>query len=130
MSRLSVYVAHPLGAGPDRDANLRNGALWCAWLAEHFDIAPQAPWVVLASVWDESPENRKRGIECDLATLDVCAELWLVGPRVSPGMLVEATYMHGLSKPVRDLTGYVPALLAEPPTEAFRVRATELRWHP
>jgi hypothetical protein len=97
VSRLSVYVAHPLGAGPDRDANLHNGAPWCAWLAEHFDIAPQAPWVVLASVWDESPENRKRGIECDLATLDVCAE---------------------------------PALLAEPPTEAFRVRATELRWHP
>ena len=105
--RTAVYIAHCLNA-PTREgieANLRAGALWCACLAQHFDIAPQAPWVVLASIWHETPENSARGIECDLATIEVCRGLWMVGPRISDGMLIEARHAVACGKVVRDLTG-------------------------
>jgi hypothetical protein len=104
--RRAVYVAHPLNA-PTRagiEANLSRGARWCAWLATYFSIAPLAPWIYLAGIWLETPENRARGLEIDFATIDRCDELWLVGPRVSEGMLLEARHAFALGKRVRNLT--------------------------
>jgi hypothetical protein len=132
MSRLPVYVAHQL-SHPTRDgilANLAQGALWCAWLAEHFEIAPVAPWIYLASVLEETPENRAMGLECDIATLAVCSELWLLGPRISSGMLLEAQEAYARGKPVRDLTGFDAITRIEAPSEDFIRRATEFRWRP
>jgi hypothetical protein len=132
MPRLATYVAHPLNSAT-RDgirSNLAQGALWCAWLAEHFEIAPVAPWIHLASVLEETPENRAMGLECDIATLAVCAELWLLGPRVSPGMRIEALEAFARGKPVRDLTGFDAMVRIEAPTEEFVRRATEGRWRP
>lgn len=138
MSRLVVYVAHPLNA-PTREgieANLREGALWCAWLAEHFEIAPVAPWIHMAQVLDETPENRAMGLECDLATIAVCHELWMVGPRISSGMLLEAQEAFARGKPVRDLTGYsnsAPHAGQGWPEKWDRAVLTgmlEQRWHP
>jgi hypothetical protein len=106
MSKTIVYIAHQLGSGPDREHNRAHAASWCAWLAEHFDIAPQAPWIVLSGEWAETPELRERGLACDMATIAVCDELFLCGPRISPGMRFEAAYALSLGKPVRDLTAY------------------------
>lgn len=46
-----VYIAHPLGHGPDREKNLRNAARWVAWAGE-MGMSPIAPWIILASIWD------------------------------------------------------------------------------
>lgn len=132
MSKKVVYVAHPLGAHPDRERNRAQAARWCAWLAEHFDIAPQAPWIVLSGIWQETPELRDRGLACDLATIDACAEVWMVGPRISPGMRLEAEHAYSLGKRVRDLTNFdLDLLLLEGVVgEGFRAVVENSRWHP
>lgn len=103
-----VYIAHPLGDGPDRAHNIRNAARWCAYFAARHAIAPVAPWIVLASVWDES--RRHLGLRIDLALVARCDELWLCGGRISPGMQLEADHARQHSIPVRDFTaiGYAP----------------------
>ncbi len=97
-----VYIAHPLGQGPDRDDNIRNATRWCAYLAETRGIAPVASWILLASCWDES--KRDLGIAIDLVLVRACHELWLVGGRVSAGMALEAQAARDIGLPVFDLT--------------------------
>lgn len=99
-----VYVAHPLGGGPDRERNRENAAKWVAWVAMQ-GHAPIADWIILSGEWDESPTNRARGIAIDLALVARCDELWLVGGRVSTGMQQEADEAIRLGKGVFDLTG-------------------------
>jgi hypothetical protein len=103
-----VYVAHPLGDGPDRARNLLNAARWCAYFAARHTVAPAAPWIVLASIWDES--RRHLGLRIDLAIVARCDELWMCGGRVSPGMKLEADHARQHGIPVRDFTaiGYDP----------------------
>jgi hypothetical protein len=98
-----VYVAHPLGSGPDREANRANAAKWCAWVAMQ-GFAPVADWIVLSGVLDESADNRTLGLRIDLALIARCDEVWLVGGRVSPGMRIEADEAERLIKPILDLT--------------------------
>lgn len=109
-----VYVAHPLEQGDDRELNRTNAAHWCCYLAEVHGIVPCAPWIVLAGVWDES--KRALGLEIDLATIERCDELWLVGGRISEGMALEASHARACGINVRDLTslGYLPPLELTP----------------
>lgn len=106
-----VYIAHPLGAGPDRKANLQRAARWCAWAAVKRGVAPSASWIVLAGVLPETPENRALGLECDFAAVKRCDEVWLVGGRVSEGMALEAEVAQRNGITIVDLTH----LGAEPP---------------
>jgi hypothetical protein len=92
-----VYIAHPLGDGPDRDENMRRGAKWVAWAADQ-GMAPVCTWIVLASQWPET--KRDEGLAVDCALIDRCDEVWLVGPRVSKGMHVEAEHAKKVGKPV------------------------------
>lgn len=113
-----VYVAHPLGSGPDREQNRRNAAEWCAFFAEHYNIAPVADWIVLSGIWDEQPNYRWRGIEIDKALVARCDEVWLCGGRISPGMQIEKDTAARLGVTVRDWTGCgyrVPAVRPEYP---------------
>jgi hypothetical protein len=88
MKKRVVYIAHPLGAGPDREQNRRNAAQWVAWAARQ-GVAPVADWVILSGEFEETYENRALGLSIDLALIERCDELWLVGGRVSPGMAIE-----------------------------------------
>lgn len=83
-----VYIAHPLGAGPDRAENIARASRWVAWAALAEGVLPVASWVILASVWDEAT-GRERGLHVGCQTLARCDEVWLVGGRVSPGMQIE-----------------------------------------
>lgn len=106
-TRKLVYIAHPLNA-PTRagiEANLDRGSRWCAWVGQMFGVAPLAPWIYLAKHWEETHENRARGLQIDLATIEGCDELWLVGPRVSDGMLIEVRHAIACGVVVRNLTG-------------------------
>jgi hypothetical protein len=107
MTRPLVYVAHPLNAPTPEAmaANRLNGARWCGWLARHCGVAPQAPWIVLSSVWTEE-EGRELGLEIDKATIAVCRALILTGGRISSGMQVEIQFARSVGVRVCDLTGH------------------------
>ena len=57
---LTVYVAHPLGQGPDRETNRVNAAKWCAWIARTFKCATIADWIVISGQWEETDDNRRQ----------------------------------------------------------------------
>jgi hypothetical protein len=105
-----VYVAHPLGAGADRDLNIRRAIKWVAWATTQSAV-PVASWIALAQVWDES--WREEGLRQDLLLIERCDEVWLCGPRVSPGMHVEATHAAKLGIVVRVLVD--PSFTEGPP---------------
>lgn len=107
MSRRVVYIAHPLGAGADREQNRRNASKWVAW-AYRQGVAPVADWIILSGELDETPENRAGGLECDIALVELCDEVWLVGGRVSPGMEIEAGHARLCLVPVIDKTALGP----------------------
>lgn len=108
MTRRAVYLAHCLSA-PTRagiEANRQSASKWAAFLVTHFNVAIECSWIVLTGELDETPENRKRGLDCDLVMVGGCQELVMVGPRTSDGMLIEARHMvHEVGGAVYDLTG-------------------------
>jgi hypothetical protein len=96
-----VYIAHPLGGGADRDANIANAARWVVWAADR-GVAPVADWLIIAGGWDES--KRARGLQIDEALINRCDEVWLCGVRVSAAMAHEAAYARLRNIPVHNLT--------------------------
>jgi hypothetical protein len=98
-----IYMAHPLGAGPDRELNRARASKWAAWIARHGN-AVIADWIILSGEWAETPENRELGLAIDLELVERADELWLVGGRVSAGMELEAARARRLGKTVRDFT--------------------------
>ncbi len=98
----TVYIAHPLGKGPDREANRASAAKWVAWAAEQ-GVCPMATWITLSGEWDESDEHRRRGLEMDYAQINRCDEMWLCGSHISPGMGLEAEHAKRISVPVLDM---------------------------
>ena len=111
--RRVIYIAHPLGDGPERALNIGRASKWVAWAANQ-GVAPVCTWVVLASQWDE--KRREEGLEIDCRLIDVCDEVWLVGPRISPGMHVEATHAKKEDVPTHVLVD--PAFTEGPPLGA------------
>lgn len=97
-----VYIAHPLGGGPERELNRERATRWAVWAAVHMGVSPVADWIVLSSLLDES--NRSLGLACDVALLPRCDELWLVGGRISEGMAIERDTAWDAGVLVRDLT--------------------------
>lgn len=109
MRRKVVYIAHPLGTGPDREANRARAARWVAWAAFSQGVSPVADWITLSGQVGE--ERRQEGLECDLALVERCDAVWLVGGCVSPGMRAEAEHAAACGVEVVDMTGMVE----EPP---------------
>jgi hypothetical protein len=114
-----VYIAHALGAGPDRESNRAKASRWVAWAAETQGVAPVADWIILSGQWDESHRDftglriyLELPASIDVALVARCDEVWLCGGRVSPGMTVEGKEAKRLGKPVFDLSD----LGSEPPT--------------
>lgn len=105
MVRTLVYIAHPLGKGADRESNrLAAAKILCDLQETYKTHVFVASWITLASVWPESDHYRGIGIAADLALIDHCDEVWLVGPRISEGMQIEAIHATSLCKVVRDMT--------------------------
>lgn len=74
-----------------------------AWAASQ-GVAPIATWIVLSGELAETPANREFGLAIDVALVERCDEVWLVGGRVSPGMRIEADAARVKGIRVRDLT--------------------------
>lgn len=103
-----IYIAHPLGAGAEREANRARAARWVDWAAR-CGAAPVATWITLSGMWGE--DRRELGLAIDCALAERCDEVWLVGGRVSEGMRIEAAAAERAGVTVRDLTCLGP----EPP---------------
>lgn len=107
-----IYVAAPVGRGPERAANLERARRWFPWLVrQHPDDALLAPWMTYCQVLDETPENRARGMRDDLEVLRHCDGIALVGGILSPGMAGELTLAHARQMTVFDYLHLGP----EPP---------------
>ena len=98
-----IYIAHPLGReSNERACNIAQAERWFIFCADQGNC-PMAPWLTLARHWTE--ERRGDGIAIDLRTIERCDELWLCGPRISPGMQLEKDHAHKFGIPVVDWTG-------------------------
>jgi hypothetical protein len=112
-----VYIAHVLSAADEdeRQANRTFAEEWISWLTWNFPIAPIANWVTWCRFWPES--MRTRGIAINKRHIELCDEAWLVGPRVSEGMLIEASHARSLGKPVHNITAIrMPSAYRAPET--------------
>ncbi len=91
MTRLVLYVAHPLGA-PDKagiDANIASGMRWLSWLRRSFpECTFVAPWIaaVLSGEDDADPAQREAGLVDARAVIPLLDGVVLCGDRVSSGM--------------------------------------------
>lgn len=100
-----VYMGHCYSG--DRE-NLVKARAWLKFFHEQLqDVVVLAPWILDCEMLDDRDlKIRELGLQRDEAVVARCAETWLVGPRVSPGMLREARAALRHDRPVWDLTGY------------------------
>lgn len=100
-----AYMAHPLGPeGEQRKKNLDNAAKWFSWLHHAFPhIVFSANWIVLASQWDEATV-RSRGLEIDKVHVSRADFFFMVGGKVSEGMMVEQSKAAACGVHIVDLT--------------------------
>lgn len=113
-----IYMAHPVSG--DVENNLKRAKQWVRWLEEHFsDVAVVATWILECEIWDDdNPEHRAAGLQRDLAVIERCDELWLVGEKVSKGMAYERDHAAVNGLRIRDLTTLGRQLPPESP-EAY-----------
>lgn len=84
------YLAHPLGTGGTRLANLARVKRWLAWLLKTYpDHSFCCPWVAYAEALSDEPASHERGLRDDLEILRRCDGLVLCGGELSPGMRTE-----------------------------------------
>jgi len=105
-----IYVAHPYTDNPEE--NRRNAAKWCAQLFMQ-GFYPIADWIILTGELEETPENRRAGLEYDKALISRSDAVVVVGGKISSGMQIEMEYARERGIPVFDFThlGYAPTLV-------------------
>lgn len=115
MTRL-MFLAHPVGG--DVPGNLARARRWLAYLfAAYREIVVVAPWITdlgAIPLDDAVAEERERGIQRNLVTLQRCDGIILCGGRISSGMQRELDAARLLNLDVIDLVH----LGAEPPRVA------------
>lgn len=123
-----IYLAAPLrGESPTEVAeNIRRAKAWLAWVLQTYtNVHPIAPWIPCVEVLDDQiAENRWRGMRANLAAIERCDAIWLVGGRVSGGMREEAIHARNHGRAVFDFTEAGP----EPPPFGEKVGAEP--WEP
>jgi hypothetical protein len=98
-----IYLAAPLSPirTETRDSNIhRAKVIYEALSLKHHDLAFLALWILNAEIFDETEVNRELGMKRNFTIINRCDELWLVGPRVSPGMAAEEAHAARCGIPV------------------------------
>jgi len=119
--KLVVYMAHPVSG--DVEANLRNARAWLAFLVQTTEWSVCVSWMPYVEALAEAP-FRERGLADDLAVLERCDAVVLVGGAMSPGMAHEREHADACGLQVADLL----SIGREPPqvTERARIPMTSL----
>lgn len=82
-----VYICSPLKG--DVQNNIAKANYYSRFAYEKGCI-PLAPHTVFTQFLnDDNPKERERGKAMGLKLLDLCAELWVFGPKISDGMKAE-----------------------------------------
>ena len=87
---LLCFLSHPVSG--DVAGNLSRARRWLAHLQKaHPERAFIAPWILSIELGedDADPAQREAGITRSCLIASRCDELWLCGPRVTPGMQLE-----------------------------------------
>ena len=123
MSRVVVYLAHPVGAPTldGIDANLSRACRWLRALVDATDWSICASWMPYVDALAED-RYRARGLADDLAVLERCDAIVLAGGRVSAGMAIERDHAAACGLRVIDLT----ACGEEPSDAAWLLLAAEM----
>ena len=97
-ARKIVYIAHPIGG--DVEENVTQVSSLCKALHSP-EIIPIAPY--LSFLDEKSAETRKMGFDSNRQFFlrKMIDEVWLCGPRISPGMKEEIKWALDLRIPVR-----------------------------
>lgn len=101
-----IYLAHPVSG--DVPGNLAEARRWIRWLYDHVPgIAIVATWITECEVFDEgNPEHRKLGLRHDLAVLERCNAILLVGPKLSTGMQAELLHAEAFRLHILTFIGF------------------------
>lgn len=133
MSKLVVYLAAPVSPTAEQLAkcgdpdlavgatilrNLKRARRWLRWLVERTEWSIVASWMPYVETLDEE-RWRARGLADDLAVVERCDAIVLVGGRVSSGMAIERDHAVARGLRVVDLTAFGE----EPPTDDAAARA-------
>jgi len=100
-----VYVCSPYRGEPpyseeQRKANLTKAATYCQEVTDAGHI-PICPHLYFSSfLGDTSPRERIQGMNMGKDLLDICAEVWVFGERISDGMKNEIELAKIYNKPV------------------------------
>jgi hypothetical protein len=99
-----IYVAHPYGGDPEQ---LNYARRWLAWAIQEFPWCDAiAPWIPTCEALADEGRWRGRGEAINDVVIGRCDEVWLCGPRTTPGMLREAVLAAGWGLQVRDFTAW------------------------
>lgn len=110
-----IYIAHPFSekkrsGQPDllkMDDNIRKARLWYKWACDNYwpTHTFNTMWLINVEVFnDADKQQRSRGMQRNFTHIRGCEELWLLGDRVSRGMIEEGTYARSYGIPVYNLT--------------------------
>lgn len=115
MRRRIAWMMHPVSG--DVPGNLARAKRWLGWLLRTFpDIDFAADWIPWCEVLDDGvPANRERGLRFDEHMIQRLDDCWMVGGRISNGMMRERVVAMATRKTTVDLT----TLGDEPPNETF-----------
>lgn len=95
-----AYLAHPVSG--DVVGNIAKAKIWLKWLQQRYIdkafIAPWIDWIELCGDDDDNSQQRELGMQRDFLVIGRCHELWMVGGRMSTGMLREkrVAIAHGV----------------------------------
>ena len=86
--RPMVFICSPY-AGEDCPANVKNARRYCRHAVDtgHIPFAPHLLFPQFLN--DNNGDERRLGLDMGLAWMTKCAELWVFGDYISPGMEME-----------------------------------------
>jgi len=101
-----IFVCSPYSGGTDSiELNVAFAQEVCRVLVKH-GYAPFAPHLFYPQFLDDlNEEQRAAGLNCGIAWLDTCDEVWVFGPQ-SKGMRMEVILAERRGKPVKYLDIY------------------------
>lgn len=101
--RPMVFICSPY-AGDGMPVNILNARRYCRFAVDtgHNPFAPHLFYTQFLN--DALPEERKTGMELGLAFMTKCAEVWVFGEYISPGMEQEIHKAEARAMKVRYFT--------------------------
>lgn len=94
-----VFICSPYAG--DVEVNVRNARAYSRFAVERGAI-PVAPHLLFPQYMDDNdPDERDLALFMGIALMTKCAELWVFGARVSPGMAAEIAKATARNMPIR-----------------------------